>query len=357
MTVPIGIVGLGVYLPPEIRRNDAWPPELTRQWKTCSRPTDVEAGPVVAELRSGQHRVLQELARYTDPFAGITERHVLPKDMSPSEMEMRAAADALASAGIPARDLRLIVTASVVPDHLITNNACRLHHLLKAPRECPAIAIDAACNAFLLSLSLAIPFLVHSGGYALLVQSSAISRILDYGRPASTYFGDAATAAVVGPVAKGLGLVAPIAHCTDGELHGAAAAGSPGRDWYSAAPMRLYAPQRTAAMRMVTESLETMQTVSLRVMDSADRSATDVSFFNSHQGFPWMHAAMLELLGVTRSLTVETFSTTGNCAGATLPLGLAMAARRQMLSTGDLVLLTGLGVGMTASAALLRWGR
>lgn len=135
MGTNVGILGLGVYLPPEVRRNDWWP----------------EA----------------HVARWMEARGAAAERHVMPDDMSVFDMEERAAHS------------------------------------------------DAPGYAFMMQLALAEAML--SAGRArcgLLVQSCAPSRLLDMTTAIAPYFGDAATAMVVGRVPEGHGIEAS-AHFTD----------------------------------------------------------------------------------------------------------------------------------------------
>ena len=347
----IGILGMGKYLPPTVRTNDAWSGEVTALWRRGSATADDVISSAVA-------MAVSSIGDSAEPFAGICERRVMSEAMTASDMELCAASQAIEDAEISAEDLRLIVCASFVPDQLLSNNACRLHHRLRAPSRCAAVSLEAGCDAFLPAVSMAVSAIgAHSGGYALVVQSSAVSRILDYERPSSQYFGDGATAAVIGPVSAGHGLLAPVVHRTDGSLNGAMAAGSRGRPWYRSLRMQLHSPDVGAAHRLVTRSLEFLVDVAQQALEDGSSTSDAVDFFNVHQGFPWMLDGMRSLLGLERARAVDTFTRYGNCAGATLPLGLCLGAADGVLRPDDLVLLAGLGVGATASAGLFRWGR
>ena len=86
----VGILGIGKYLPPEIRRNDWWPAEVVERWAQ-SRPA--APPPVIDGLGAMAARVLEELgSQAQDPFQGAVERHVMG-DESITDMEQRAAQD------------------------------------------------------------------------------------------------------------------------------------------------------------------------------------------------------------------------------------------------------------------------
>ena len=352
----VGILGMGVYVPPLVRSNTEWDESVVARWKQLGRlrppkPADVAQPP-------GVHMALQHVMRsLEDPFEGIARRYITPDDVSASDMECAASSDALTAAGIDARDIGLIVCASAVPDQLVSNGACRLHHRLGADPACPAVWIDAACNGFLLGLSLAAPMLqAGTKHYALLVQSSNISRVLDYTRPGSQYFGDCAVATVVGPVSRDRGLLAGVVTHTDGGLNAALAIGRRGAPWYGEGRAVLYSPDPAAGRQFALATLDTMKAVANTLFETAGFTTAGVDFVSTHQGFPWMRQAMKDMLGLCSARDADTFSTFGNCFGATVPLALAIAERDGLLHEDDVVFVGGLGAGTTASAALLRWG-
>jgi hypothetical protein len=76
MTAPrgVGILGIGMYMPPEVRRNDWWPPEVVARW-VAQRHASPPRLPAV--LSDGARRILQAHAEQADdPFLGTVERRV-----------------------------------------------------------------------------------------------------------------------------------------------------------------------------------------------------------------------------------------------------------------------------------------
>lgn len=355
----VGILGLGIDLPSEIRRNEDWPAEVVAKWprldarllREIAPGPDGTVAPGVARVIDLQAEVIRQ------PFHGIRERRVLPQGMTSSDMEVRAAADAIKSANVDPAEIDLLLCDSAVPDLLVSMNAAKVHERLGLHRRCASMSLSNACNAFLTSFSLAAAAVAGgSARLALIVQSCAVSRLVDYSRPGSQFWGDCATAAVIGPVQAPGGLIG-FAHSSYGELNGGMAAGAPGVPWYEAGRTYLYAPDLHAMRRQALETLDQVKLVADELFRGSGCVPSDVAFFNTHQGFSWMRAAMQEFLGLDRAKSIDTFSWAGNCFGATLPLGLALGARDGLIQSGDLVFLGGLGAGASASAALMRWGR
>lgn len=354
----VGILGLGTYLPDEVRKNDWWPEHVVSKWtekRVAARAKfKADTGPTT----EGMAKVLKAMAEMQDdPFQGAVERRVIPEGTLASEIELRAARQAIEQSGIDPAEIGLVLCNSAVPDHLVTNNACLLHHQLGLSADCLTMATEAACNSFMLPLTLAEQMI--AGGrtrYALLVQSCTVSPLLDMSEPASPWFGDGATAAVVGSVSEGRGILGT-AHRTNGALNRTLVASVPNRRWYDDGRVVLYSADPAAARQSFVEIADTGKEVADAVLAEAGYEASDVSFFGVHQGTPWLRKVAQEHFGLRNAKSVETFRFAASLFGANIPLGLAIGEREGLLKAGDLVLMFGGGAGLTYSSMLVRWGR
>src|SRR5207245_1426629 len=88
-----------------------------------------------------------------DPFQGARSRHVARDNMSPTDMEARAAAEAIERAGIGAADIDLLLVYTSVPDYLLSSTACLLHDRLGLAPKCLSMEVNAASNSFLMQLT------------------------------------------------------------------------------------------------------------------------------------------------------------------------------------------------------------
>lgn len=354
----VGILGIGAYVPTEVRTNSWWPDHVVKAWSE-KRILDREkhagsAGP----LTDGAKRVLAMAeAMRDDPFQGAVERRVMPEGMSSSDMELNAAREALDVAGVSPDEIGLLLCHSAVPDYLVTNNGCLLHHRLEMSPRCLTIATDAACNSFLTQLALAERFI--AGGqarYALLVQSCGISRLLDRAEPISPGFGDAATAVVVGPVGEGRGFLAG-EYRTDGSLHRGLVASVRGGSWYGEGRVSMYCAEPAAARRTFFEIADRGKEVVDALFERTGLRPADVGFFGVHQGTAWAREVTQHHFGLERARSVETFKWAASVFASNIPLALAIGRREGQLRDGDLVCMFAGGAGLTYAGALLRWGR
>lgn len=354
MGTNVGIRGLGVYLPPEVRRNDWWTPEHVARWTEQRRAA---AAPLPEARTEGERRVAQAMsAQSLDPFLGAVERHLIPDDMSLLDMEERAARAAVARAGVDLHDIDLLLTNTIVPDHLLGNPACALHERLGLTKTCFSMHSDVPSYAFMMQLTLA-QAMISAGQarHALLVQSCAPSRLVDMTDALAPYFGDAATAAVVGRVSEGRGIEASV-HFTDGRYPRTLIASVRGARWYNEGRTELHVGDAWQAQRVFLETADVCRKSVDAALAKASRTHDEVDFFCIQQGTPWLRAITQEYLGLSSARSVETFMRTGYVFGSAQPIGLAFAEEQGLLSEGDLVVLTGGGPGITYGAIVTRWG-
>jgi 3-oxoacyl-[acyl-carrier-protein] synthase-3 len=275
--------------------------------------------------------------------------------MLPSDMELAAAESALRAAGIRRDQLDVLIVAGTTPDYLNVSNACTLHERLGLPARCFTTTVDAMCNGFLAQMTL-VEKLIASGvaEYALLVQSSAMSRLCRPEDQFSVWMGDGATAVVVGPVADGRGVLGR-GFRTDGSVFGGIVMGVPGKRWWEGQPHAyLESPRKARNMFFLVGN------VCVDVMDEAlvqaELRREDVAFYASHQATVWFRQITQTSLGLDHAKHLDTFADLGSLSGSNIPISLHEAARRRILRSGDVVAMLSGAAGMSASALVMRWG-
>lgn len=352
----VGILGVGLFLPPQIRTNDWWPADVVAGW-AAQRPPQSPPDPALLESE-GAKRVLAAVSQQTrDPFQGTVKRHVMPDAMTLLDMEEAAARTAIARAHVDGAEIDLVLTNTTVPDYLLGNPACSLHERLKLPRRCFSLHTDVAAGAFQAQLELAEAMLLAGRAHrALLVQSCAPSRLIDPMDPNAPYFGDAATALVVGPVDDVHGIETQVTF-TDGRFGKTLIASVPGGRWHDAgrATLMVGDPGQTQAVFLQTADL---CKVSIdHCLATTGRTGGDIDFVAMHQGAAWLRRVVWDYIGLADARSVEIFADMAYLFASTIPASLAIAEERRLLSTGDRVILVGGGPGMTYGATQLVWGR
>jgi 3-oxoacyl-[acyl-carrier-protein] synthase-3 len=354
MDICVGIHGVGLYLPPVVRHNDWWPSDVVARWQSARR---TPPPPPIVPLSPGAARVAEAMREQAaDPFQGAVARHVMPDDMTVLDMAEQAARQAIARARVAAGDIDLLLTSTALPDVLLNNPACQLHLRLGLPRQCFAMETAAATYSFLMQLSLA-EAMISSGQarLALLVQSCGASRAVDLDDPIAPLFGDGATAVVVGPVSRGLGVLGAV-HCCDGRFPNTLIAGVRGGVWSDPGRGVIHVADAVQMRDLLLSTADLCKEGIDAVLARTGLTTSDVKFFAIHQGTPWLRRVVQDHAGLGHARSIDTFAQTGYLFAGIQPAGLALTDQAGLLADGDVVLATGGGTGMTFGSVLLRWG-
>jgi 3-oxoacyl-[acyl-carrier-protein] synthase III len=300
-----------------------------------------------------------ELAQHVDTSnewilerTGIRERRMAARDEALSDVALPACVDALAQAGLEGKDVDLLIVATVTPDMAFPSTGAILADRLGAG-DAAAYDLSAGCTGFMYALAQAYGML--AGGLskrALVVGGDLLSRILDWtDRSTLVLFGDGAGAVVLERV--------PERGFIGFEL---GADGGGGRNlWLPGSGSRIFEdPERFVKMngrevfkfatRILVQSAEA-------VLEECGVSIDDVDVYVPHQANMRIIDHATRKLGVPSERVVINVDRYGNTSSGSIPLALADAAADGRLQPGKLVLMTGMGAGLTWGSALLRWTR
>lgn len=355
-----GILGLGLWVPDEIRRNDAWPQEFVDAFhrdRAARRKDDFTL------LERGARPYDELFVRFAtehenDPFKGATLRRVAPADQPVAIGDAEAARRALADAHVAPEAIDLVVSSALVPDRVVPSNGPRIQHLVGCTNA-PGIGVESYCSAALSQLDIAVG-LVESGRaqHVLCVQSHQIARANDLRQPFSPMFGDASAAFVVGPVSHARGLV-DIVRGGDGSLCDAVTFEHVDRDapWYGDArgPVRPGSHDLRGAREMgknlLAYAIDTIRELCGKTGIPVDAVAAVCTM----QPLVWFQRAVAAGLGIAPERVPSTYSEYAHIGGAGVVANLIEARKRRLLGDGAPVILFAHGAGLTRYAALLRW--
>lgn len=360
--IGVGISGMGVYLPQEVRTNDWWPEAFHKAHAELAAG-DVTTSADQARSASGvDPEVARHAARYVgDLFRGARKRHVIAEDEQPSDMEVAAARRALQQAGRAATDVDLLVSFSQLNDHGGPANHPLIADKLGMRHRCTVMTVDTACASFVTHLRVA-STLIAAGEHerALIVQSAAVSRVMDFRQPMSVNAGDGAVATVLERVEPGFGYVGGHQH-TRGDLHAGIrlVPGKRKEPWYRGdlhqSALIVHNQSRRAVLEMSIKTATFCRGVCLELLERHGYAPGDVGLFIPSQPTIWFAEACCEALGIDPARTLNTFAACGHLMPASAPLNLFTAAEQGRLHRGDLVLIYSPGVGFVTTAALYRW--
>jgi 3-oxoacyl-[acyl-carrier-protein] synthase-3 len=281
---------------------------------------------------------------------GIRERRIAKESEALSDLAVPAAETALAQAGVTAKDIDLLIVATVTPDMSFPSTAVILADRLGAT-DAGAYDLSAGCTGFVYALVQAYGML--AGGLAkraLVVGGDVLSRILDWtDRSTLVLFGDGAGAVVL-EASEQPGFLAF-------EL---GADGSGGEHlWLPGSGSRLFDDPDTKVKMNGREVFKFATRILVQsageVLAQAGASIEDVDVYVPHQANVRIIEHATKKLGIPSDRVVVNVDRYGNTSSGSIPLALVDAQRDGRLQPGKLVLMTGMGAGLTWGSALMKW--
>jgi 3-oxoacyl-[acyl-carrier-protein] synthase-3 len=129
---------------------------------------------------------------------GIKERRIVGEGESTATLGAAAARKALDAAGVDAKDLDLIIVATITPEMVFPSTACFIAAALGL-HATPAFDMSAACSGFIYAINTGANF-IRAGQYktVLVIGAETLSRVVDYtDRSSCILFGDGAGAVIL----------------------------------------------------------------------------------------------------------------------------------------------------------------
>jgi 3-oxoacyl-[acyl-carrier-protein] synthase-3 len=288
---------------------------------------------------------------------GIRERRIAAAHEATSDLGYHAAQRALEAAGLRARDLDLVVVATLTPDAPLPATAVYLQHRLGA-KKAAAFDVMAACTGFIYGLAV-VDGLIRTGvaRNCLLVGAEVLSRVLNWeDRGTCIIFGDGAGAAVLVPTHGRSGLLSTHLYADGGQADLLCIPGG---------GSRIPASREAVEQKLHCVHMKGNETFKLAVKGMAQAAtaaleangvtAADIALLVPHQANIRIIEATAQRLHLPMSRVFVNIERYGNTSGATVPIALDEAVREGRAAPGDLVLLDAFGAGFTWGSALIRW--
>jgi len=288
---------------------------------------------------------------------GIKQRRKAAPDEYTSQFATRASQEAIERAGIDAKDIDLILCATVTPDQILPSTACLIQAQLGA-NEAAAMDIVAACAGFLYGLTIAEP-MIRSGQikYALVIGAELLTRYVDYtDRGTCILFGDGAGAAILGPVEGDRGILAAKIRSDGRYEEQLYAPGGGTKGGFSAETIargdHFFKMKGNEVFKIAVRS---MSDISKQVLSEAGLKTEDVNLFIPHQANQRITEAVANMLKVDQSLVYSNISQHGNTSSASIPICLDECVEAGRIKKDDIVLMAAFGGGFTWGGVVMRW--
>ena len=326
----IRILGTGSYLPPKRLKN-----------------TDLE------------NMGLDTSDEWIRKRTGVVERRMAEPDVTASDLAAEASMRALEAAGLTAKDLDLIIVATITPDTCCPSAANWLQAKLDAP-QAVTFDITAACSGFIFGLNVAEQYLKNKTfKHVLVVASEIMTRTLNWqDRATCILWGDGAGAALLALGDEGHEILSTHLH-TDG---------ANGRDLLLPGGGSKTTPITHESVDQGLHYLNMIEAnMSFRVavrhfieaineaLEFNGLAVEDVNWFIPHQANIRMFQNIAKSLNVPFERFYVTLHKYGNISSASCAISLDEAVRDGSVKPDDLICLPVFGGGLTWGSALIRW--
>ena len=289
---------------------------------------------------------------------GIRERRILEGDLATSFMGYNAAKMILDEKNMSADEIDAIFVATVTPDTMFPNTACRIQEMLGASNAW-GLDFNGACTGFIYTLTTAAQY-IETGKYKkiLVIGADKMSSIVDYtDRTTCILFGDAAGAVLLEPgEEKDMGILDAILRSdgSGGEYLHMLAGGSLHPASHETVDKKMHTLYQDG-QKVFKFAVRQMADVSAEILEKNGLSGKDVKFFIPHQANLRIIDAAARRMKLEKAQVVINIDRYGNTTAATIPLALSEIYHDGKLQKGDNVVIAAFGAGFTWGSLLFRW--
>ena len=297
---------------------------------------------------------LEQFVDTTDEWiverTGIRERRFAEQHEALTDIALPAAVQALEAADADPASIDLIIVATVTPDMMFPTSSAILADKLGMP-DAAAYDLLAGCTGFMYGIAQAYAMLASGlSRRALVVGGDVLSKILDWhDRSTLVLFGDGAGAVVMEAVERG-GFLGFELGADGGGGENLWLPGSGSRHFEDAD--RLVKMNGREVFRFATR---VMVSSAEKILQECGRTVDEVDVYVPHQANKRIIDHAAGKLGIPKEKIVVNVDRYGNTSSGSIPLALADARADGRLRPGELVLMTGMGAGLTWGSALIEW--
>ena len=299
--------------------------------------------------------VVETTAEWIEQRSGIKQRHIGGKDETTADLAIAAAKDALESGGIDPNSIDCIIVATTTPDQTFPAVAVKVQAALGIPQGI-AFDVQAVCTGFVYALGVANSFIVSGQAKKILViGAEMMSKILNWeDRTTCVLFGDGAGAIVLEADESGQGtlddrgIFSSHLHANGAQKDllyvngGPSSTGTTGHIVMQGKEVFKYAVQY-------------MSDVVKETLAANNIEPSDIDWLVPHQANIRIIESTAKKLGMSMDKVVVTVDKHGNTSAASIPLALDSAVKSGRIKRGDMLLIEGMGGGLTWGAVLARF--
>jgi len=293
---------------------------------------------------------------------GIEQRRWVRAGETGTTLATVACQEALECSRVAAKDIDLIIVATLSPDFNFPGNGVFLQRALGL-KDIPCLDIRQQCTGFIYGLSIADAY-IRTGNFKniLVVGAEVHSTGLDIstqGRDVTVLFGDGAGAVVVGRATDDAHMILST------HLH---ADGNEAEILWTEYPASAHHPRISAeamterkhfpamnGKRVFKHAVTKMPAVIMEGMIANKVSLADIDMVIPHQANLRINQMVAQMIGLAPEKMHNNIQKYGNTTAASIPICMHEAIELGKIKPGNLVCLVAFGAGLTWASAFLRY--
>ena len=299
--------------------------------------------------------IVDTTSEWIEQRSGIKQRHIGAEGETTADLAIAAARDALNSGNIGPDSIDCIIVATTTPDQTFPSVAVKVQAALNIP-QCIAFDVQAVCTGFVYALGVANSFIISGQARnTLVIGAEMMSKILNWeDRTTCVLFGDGAGAVVLQADENGQGTLDDRGIFSS-HLH----ANGAQKDllYVDGGPS---STQTTGHIVMQGKevfkyAVQYMSDVVKETLAANDITPDQIDWLVPHQANIRIIESTAKKLGMGMDKVVVTVDQHGNTSAASIPLALDNAVKGGKIKRGDMILIEGMGGGLTWGAVLARF--
>lgn len=298
---------------------------------------------------------------------GIYQRHISLEGQTAFDLACEAV-EKLFESGVEKNSIDGIIFCTQSHDYIMPSNSFLLHDKFDFKTEVWAFDYNLACSGFLYGIAMC-RGLIMSGiaKNILLVNADTYSKYIhDKDRSTRFLFGDGAAATVIGDSSKDDSSIIDINLSTSGKLHEAfyiphGGSRTPATDETKNVETDHSGNQRAkdnihmngfAVWKFISNAVP-KQVTKLLNQNNVDPKLIDLFLF--HQASKLTIDSLIKVLNLEHEKVPQNLKNVGNTVSASIPILMKDCINEGTLKRGDLLVVSGFGVGLSWGSALIRF--
>lgn len=298
--------------------------------------------------------------------SGVFNRHIAEKDETAFDLSVMAVQKLLNHSSVNKDKIHGIIFCTQSPDYIMPSNSFLIHKAFEFGSNVWAFDYNLACSGFVYGLAIARGMIVSGlGSNVLLINADTYSKFINKDdRSTSVLFGDGAAATLL-----------TVSNGGDGILDiSLASAGNAYDSFYIPAGGCRFPKSEATAMLTTDQSGNVKSqenihmngfavwkfisnTVPQQIEDLLHRnmlSNDEVDHYIFHQASKLTIDSLIKMLSIDSRKVYTNLHRVGNTVSASIPIAIKDAISEGIVQRGDLLLLSGFGVGLSWGSAIIK---